>query len=59
MLMWLGIQLLGQTNENQVQFGSDLEQHPEQLIVVLDEKKKLEIIDSEITPATNSESNRD
>jgi hypothetical protein len=52
MLMWLGIQLLGQTNENQVQFDDDSGPHPEQLIVVLDGKKNLEMIDSEIPPAT-------
>jgi hypothetical protein len=59
MLMWLGIQLLGQTDENQVQFDGDSGPHPEQLIVVLDEKEKPEMVDSEITPATNSALNRD
>ncbi|HTV48505.1 MAG TPA: hypothetical protein VMG59_08675, partial [Phycisphaerae bacterium] len=44
MMIWLGRQLLGQTSENDVSVDSDLEQ----LIVVLDEKKKGEMIDGEM-----------
>ncbi|HTV49531.1 MAG TPA: hypothetical protein VMG59_13915 [Phycisphaerae bacterium] len=36
MMIWLGRQLLGQSNENEASAGPD----PEQLIVILDEKKK-------------------
>jgi hypothetical protein len=44
MLIWLGRQWLSQTQENQVQASRD----PEQLIVVLEEKKKKHIADEKI-----------
>ncbi|HTV47629.1 MAG TPA: hypothetical protein VMG59_04225 [Phycisphaerae bacterium] len=55
MMIWLGRQLLGQTSENNdVSIDAELSD-PEQLIVVLDEKKKGEMIDGEIMPVNQTQ----
>ncbi|HTV47124.1 MAG TPA: hypothetical protein VMG59_01640 [Phycisphaerae bacterium] len=54
MMIWLGRQLLGQTSENDVSVDAELSD-PEQLIVVLDEKKKGEMIDGETMPETQTQ----